>query len=739
MFCLYSSRKDPQQDDDMSVINTNIKAEMAISALRMNERPLAVAMQQMSTGKRINSARDDAAGLAIANWMTTEVRSLTQAIRNSTDAISLLQTADGASSEITEMLQRMRELSVLSANDTYSAAQRQYMNMEYQQLKKQMVQIADNTEWNGFPILNGSNGLPIGFVAKTTGFGQLYDLDLPSPMPTIGSQDLAINGVAIGIPQSEDDELSPLANRQYSAIARAAAINARKEQSGVRAIVQPNTVSGFSGDSFLAATSGTLVINGRSTTITTTSADPLVNRDVAVRAINEMAPYTGIRASALGPIGSGIKLAAEDGRNIEAQWTSTDGNFSILQTGTIALTSEREEALTLSSTSGRIDRWGLTPGEFKSSLTRANILPRTVDGTQVVTATPLQDGDLTINGVAIRGTTLADDDLSETDGTVISSDPLSSAIAMAAAINESAEATHVHAIATPARLQGQAITTSGDASPIPFRLNNVDVFVTLALTDTAASRLKNVANAINFGTSTHGVKATLNDSDGIDLTTPDGRNLSVEWDGAVLPAELGLSDLVSPTVGLNMQTFYGAVTLESEAPFSIEPGVNGYDANSNFSALGFQAGSYGSHTSGQLSFQVGARHLQRTTIDMPDFGKDGALTGLITADVNEKDPLINIASVEKANESINLLDQVINNVNLARANVGAVINRLNHGIDNLTNVSINTAESRSKIQDTDYAQASSEVARAQIIQQAATAILAQANANQQYVMKLLQG
>jgi flagellin len=317
---------------------------------------------------------------------------------------------------------------------------------------------------------------------------------------------------------------------------------------------------------------------------------------------------------------------------------------------------------------------------------------------------------------------------------------LSSAIALAAAINESAESTHVHAIAAPARLQGQAITTSGNDSPIPFRLNNVDVFVTVASTDTAASRLKNVANAINFGTQTHGVKATLNDNNGIDLTTPDGRNLSVEWDGAVSPAEFGLSDLVSPTTGLNLQTFYGAVVLESESPFTIEPGINGYDeAVSHFKTLGFQAGSYGSHTSGQLSFQVGARHLQRTTIDMPDFGKDGALTGVITADVNEKNPLIHIATVEKANESINLLDQVINNVNLARANVGAVINRLNHGIDNLTNVTINTSESRSKIQDTDYAQASSEVARAQIIQQAATAILAQANANQQYVMKLLQG
>ena len=119
----------------MPVINTNVKALMANASLQANERPLSVAMEQMSTGKRINSSRDDAAGMAIASWMNAEIRSLNQAVRNAGDAVSLLQTADGATSEISNMLQRMREISVLSVNDTYSGVQRSFMNMEFQQLK----------------------------------------------------------------------------------------------------------------------------------------------------------------------------------------------------------------------------------------------------------------------------------------------------------------------------------------------------------------------------------------------------------------------------------------------------------------------------------------------------------------------------------------------------------------------------------------------------------------------------
>ena len=123
---------------------------------------------------------------------------------------------------------------------------------------------------------------------------------------------------------------------------------------------------------------------------------------------------------------------------------------------------------------------------------------------------------------------------------------------------------------------------------------------------------------------------------------------------------------------------------------------------------------------------------------MPDFGSQGGLTGLITADAQLDNPIVGIATPESATKAIELLDRVMQKVNESRATMGAVTNRLNHAMDNITNVSMNTSNSRSKIEDTDYSLESSELARAQIIQQAATAVLAQANASQQIVLKLLQ-
>ena len=146
----------------MAVINTNVKALFSQMALASSGRAQSVAMQQLSTGKRINSARDDAAGMAIATRMTHQIRSLNQAVRNAGDAISLIQTAEGATNEITDMMQRMRELAIQAVNDTNDNAQRSYLDLEFQQLKQQIVQIADNTEWNGFPVLNGKAGEQVG-------------------------------------------------------------------------------------------------------------------------------------------------------------------------------------------------------------------------------------------------------------------------------------------------------------------------------------------------------------------------------------------------------------------------------------------------------------------------------------------------------------------------------------------------------------------------------------------------
>jgi flagellin len=153
----------------MSVINTNVKSLVAQNALTVNNRSLSKAMEQLSTGKRINTAADDAAGLAIGNKMTAQIRGLNQAVRNANDAISMIQTAEGGVQEITNMLQRMRELAVQASNDTYTEDDRLSLEKEYSQLFDEIDRIADNSQWNGMNLFAATNlsagGVGVGGVA----------------------------------------------------------------------------------------------------------------------------------------------------------------------------------------------------------------------------------------------------------------------------------------------------------------------------------------------------------------------------------------------------------------------------------------------------------------------------------------------------------------------------------------------------------------------------------------------
>jgi flagellin len=141
----------------MSVINTNIAATITSNALAKNERAMGQSMERLSTGLRINSAADDAAGLAISSKMTSQIRGLDQAVRNANDAVSMIQTADGAAIEITNMLQRMRELSVQAGNGTNTANDVTSLGVEFDALLAQINSIATNTQWNGKNILDGTN------------------------------------------------------------------------------------------------------------------------------------------------------------------------------------------------------------------------------------------------------------------------------------------------------------------------------------------------------------------------------------------------------------------------------------------------------------------------------------------------------------------------------------------------------------------------------------------------------
>jgi len=143
----------------MSVINTNVSALYSQNAMKTNARAMSTAMEQLSTGTRVNSAKDDAAGLAIGQNMTSQIRGLNQAVRNVNDGINMMQTAEGAMVEQSNMLQRMRELAVQAMNGTYSDVQRGYLDKEFQQLTEQIGQIATDTMWNDQQLLDGTGGV----------------------------------------------------------------------------------------------------------------------------------------------------------------------------------------------------------------------------------------------------------------------------------------------------------------------------------------------------------------------------------------------------------------------------------------------------------------------------------------------------------------------------------------------------------------------------------------------------
>jgi len=187
----------------MTIINTNVNATFAHTALQVNSRQQTSAMQALSTGKRINGAKDDAAGLAMSETMTAQIRGLNMAVRNANDAVSLLQTADGAMIEQTNMLQRMRELAVQSATDTVTTTDKASINLEFQALASEIDRIGNNTQWDGKNLLDASGGTSSGTynfqiganqtqtitvtVGKMTSAGVLSDVSSQSVSSTASS------------------------------------------------------------------------------------------------------------------------------------------------------------------------------------------------------------------------------------------------------------------------------------------------------------------------------------------------------------------------------------------------------------------------------------------------------------------------------------------------------------------------------------------------------------------------
>lgn len=324
-------------------INTNVASLNAQRNLGKSQGALSTAMERLSSGMRINSAKDDAAGLAISSRMTSQIRGLNQAARNANDGISLAQTAEGALQESENIFQRMRELAVQSANDTNSASDRKALNAEVQQLLSEANRIADTTKFNGKGILDGSFAsaqfqvgadanqvISFGIQsAKTSDLGSFQATGTAVSSSAFDGAGFTINGVEVGA-SAATSEAGVTAD---SATAKATAINAVSDLTGVTATAS-NSVTGSAPNAGVGLTNGALKINGINVGTIAASSNAVTQGQNAAEAINAISNQTGVTATTDASTGA-LTLSTTDGRNIElTAGTATAAGAQAIQNAT---------------------------------------------------------------------------------------------------------------------------------------------------------------------------------------------------------------------------------------------------------------------------------------------------------------------------------------------------------------------------------------------------------------------
>ncbi|MBT7307411.1 MAG: flagellin [Gammaproteobacteria bacterium] len=685
------------------VINTNVASLNAQRQVGMAVRDQGTAMERLSSGQRINSAKDDAAGLGISNSMTSQIRGLDQAVRNANDGISMIQTAEGALDQTTNILQRMRELSVQSANGTYNDSEnRASMDAEFKQLLSEIDRISTDTKFNGQSLLNGDQkagvAIQVGSEANQTVSFEIDAMDTKSLGMGSTSVDLvggemvltagssyssAGSGVSIGYNDVLINGQSVIAagGTEFAATADSMdkLINAiNTNVNGVTASLQASAEITLSGDGNITA--------AEEITVALTMADDTV-LSYKIRDANTVDEI----ASKLNDASGGAFVASvEDGKfTVSAEGVKTlaitDGGSALgaskTVTGSLALTSDNGDAITVErgSTGGYADlaTLGLRESSVAGTIEGAGITaPSVVWGV----------GDVSINGVTIDEGTTAGSLSTKVD-----------------AINAVSDQTGVNATSF--------VTAELDLSGMEFFSGTSLVINGISATSvnaiSASSTIADVAADINNVTDLTGISATVS-----------GQKIILEGNSA--------SMLISGNSA--------ASTGMTAASLVITKGTT-ISATSSMSAVASGQTVYGglkltSESGSAISIDLGtaASIIEHGLIEANNVGgaSGGASVGSMSVD-----------SATNATKAIDVIDNALNSVNNQRGALGAVNNRLEFTVDNLQSVSQQTSAARSRIVDADFAKESASLSRAQVLQQAGTAMLAQANSAPQQVLSIL--
>ena len=660
------------------VINSNIMSLNAQRNLTLSQNELNTSMERLTSGKRINSAADDAAGLSISNRMTSQVRGLNQAIRNANDGASLIQTAEGALDESTNILQRMRELSIQSANGTYDSGNRGTLNAEVKQLVSELDRIAETTSFNGLNILDGSLGkvdLQVGSEAnqtielsiqamdsRTLGLGSTSvdvvggENSLVADTTAINNNDIMINGqsiMAVGETWTGGtDDMDELIDKINTNV------------NGVTASTIASATSTDVGDGILAEGETFKVdvkkLDGTTTSVEVTDTE---NMDQLVDKLN--AEGGGLISASVGDDGK-LTITAE---NVESLTFTDGGSGPNGAGGTLAATTA---SIALSSDDGAevtIERGTTgTLSDLESFGFRESNEAGVIEG-DAVDANAFAVGDLKINGVDVG--------VSETGGL----------IDKVAAINDISDETGV----TASVFSGVEIDTStatGAWAAGNFTINGEVI--------TSGADLDALVTAINGVKDSTGVTATLS-----------GQNLLLEGD--VSQIAFGTATGTSDNGAALATILGGGVTIADAAG-----GIKLSSDNGNPISV---------------DHKNAAAEAKSGLLDANSAG-GGSFGAAISS--------LDISTAAGAQKAIGIIDNALEQINSTRGDLGAVSNRLDFTVNNLSNVSENVAAARSRIEDADFAAESAALSRAQVLQQAGTAMLAQANAAPQQVLSLLQ-
>ena len=601
-----------------SMINTNISSLNAQRNLSTSKTSLETSLQRLSTGLRINSAKDDAAGMAISTRMTSQINGLNQATRNANDGISLTQTAEAGMASATDLLQRMRDLAVQSSNGSNSDTDRAAIQTEVGQLKEEIDRVAKSTNFNGLNLLDGSfsaqsfqvgannssnDRIQIKEIAnlQTTklGSGTTGSSSLTSGLTTkaLAEGDLTLNGTQVGASTSG----AQAGQSSSSAYAVAQAINAAAGQSGVTATAN-------------ATVATSIAVPGA----TITNTDKLAANTFSINGVNigEIEAGTAFSTATNPPTAGGSTAVINKGTKVADAINKVSD-----QTG-VKATVDDTGKVKLTSTNGKEIALKLTDTTAGAAVTASTGLTATAAGTPTAGTAP-------------------------------------------------------------------AVGTYAAGA---FKINGVEVGA-IADGGNEAGQGANTAAAINAISDKTGVTAKADSITGkISLSAADGRDIKLE-DGAA-------TDSAEDATGIAANTFTGSVTLSSS-------NVNG--------------------------IVVGGKNNANAGL--------AAYTGLKAADTKSTGTIssVDVSTATGAQAAIDTIDKALSSVNTSRANMGAYQNRFSAVVSNLQSSSESLSSSRSRIQDADFAAETASMTRGQILQQAGTAMLAQANSLPNGVLSLLRG